>query len=129
MNWLSKYAPGILLSVAIALVAWGLQVGEEWLIGRAIIEALVIAILLGMVWRNVIGLRKDMAAGVGFTAKQILETAIVLLGAGVDLPSLLAAGPALIVAVVLAVLIGITASVLIGRAIGLSARLGILVAV
>jgi len=119
----------VALAVAIGLAAWGLQVLEEWAIGRPIIEALVIAILLGMLWRNFVGLRGSVAAGVSFTAKQVLETAIVLLGAGVDLPTLLKAGPALLLAIVLLVGIGITASIGISRAIGLNPRLAILVAV
>ncbi|PZS03798.1 MAG: putative sulfate exporter family transporter [Candidatus Chloroheliales bacterium] len=126
---INRLAPGVALAVAIALAAWGLQLFEEWAIGRPIIEALVIAILLGMLWRNFVGLRGSGAAGVSFTAKQVLETAIVLLGAGVDLPTLLKAGPALLLAIVLLVGIGITASIGISRAIGLNPRLAILVAV
>ncbi len=128
-SWISKYALGIGLAGVIALAAWGLQVIEEWAIGRPIIEALVIAILLGMLWRNFVGLRGSVAAGVNFTAKQVLETAIVLLGAGVDLPTLLKAGPALLLAIVLVVGIGITASMAISRVIGLNPKLAILVAV
>jgi uncharacterized integral membrane protein (TIGR00698 family) len=52
-----------------------------------------------------------------------------LLGASVDVASLVAAGPTLLVAILAAVVIGISASFAIGRAIGLHRRLAILVAV
>ena len=120
---------GVGLAAAIGVAAAIGQAAEESLLGHAVIEALVLAILLGMLYRNTRGLSRALAPGVAFTAKQVLEVAIVLLGASVDLPSLLAAGPALLVVIVLAVLIGITASMAIGRAIGLNPRLAVLVAV
>lgn len=121
--------PGVALAAAIGLAAYGLQRLEAGLIGHAVIEALVIAIILGMLWRNLRGLAAPLRPGVDFTAKPVLELAIVLLGASVDLPTLLAAGPTLLLAVVVAVGAGIAASLLIGRGLGLNPRLALLVAV
>lgn len=132
VGWAGKYRPllpGVAIAVGLALTAWGLQWLEEIATGRLLIEGLVIAILLGMLWRTFVGLRANQTAGVKFTAKQVLEFAIVLLGAGVDLPALLKAGPGLLLAIVLLVLIGITASLMIGRLIGLNPKLATLVAV
>ena len=128
-NEIARFAPGVTLAVAIGVVAWAGQLVEESLLGHAVIEALVLAILLGMLYRNTRGISPALSPGVSFTAKQVLEVAIVLLGASVDLPSLLAAGPALLAAIILAVVVGITASVTIGRAMGLNPRLAVLVAV
>ncbi len=125
----ARLGPGVGLAAGLAVAAWGLQAAEEAAIGHPIIEGLVIAILLGMLWRTLIGLPPRFGAGVSFTAKQVLEFAIVLLGAGVDLPTLLKAGPGLLLAIVLLVVIGIIASLLIGRAIGLNPKLAALVAV
>ena len=102
---------------------------EEATVGAALIESLVIAILLGMLWRNVVGLRGPVGAGVSYTAREVLEFAIVLLGASVDMPALLRAGPAILAAIVVAVTVGILASTTIGRTIGLPRKLAILVAV
>jgi uncharacterized integral membrane protein (TIGR00698 family) len=126
---LARLLPGMGLAAVIGLLAGFGQGAEESLLGHAVIEALVLAILLGVLYRSARGLSRRLEPGVSFTAKQVLEVAIVLLGASVDLPSLLAAGPALLVAIVLAVLIGISASVAIGRAMGLNPRLAVLVAV
>jgi uncharacterized integral membrane protein (TIGR00698 family) len=94
-----------------------------------VLEALALAILFGMAYRNVRGASPATLPGINFTARQVLELAIVLLGASVNLPALLAAGPALLLAIVTAVVIGITASFSIGRLMGLNSKLAILVAV
>jgi uncharacterized integral membrane protein (TIGR00698 family) len=65
---------------------------------------------------------------VQFSAKQLLEVAVLLLGAAVDLPLLLRAGPALAIGIVLLVVLGIAVSVGIGRALGLPSKLAVLVA-
>ncbi len=121
--------PGMALVLALGVVAWIGQVAEAQVLGHAIIEALVLAILLGVVWRSVRGVSAAATPGVAFGAKQVLELAIVLLGASVDLPSLVKAGPLLLGAILLAVLVGITASTLLGRLMGLNPRLATLVAV
>jgi uncharacterized integral membrane protein (TIGR00698 family) len=66
--------------------------------------------------------------GVRFAAKEVLEVAIVLLGASVDLPLLLRSGPALAIGIVLLVLVGLAASYSIGRMFGLPRNLAVLVA-
>ena len=90
---------------------------------------MVIAIFLGMLWRNLVGVGTRLKPGVDFSTKQLLELAIVLLGPSINLPTLMAAGPTLLLAIIVAVGIGIGASVLIGQGLGLSLRLAILIAV
>jgi len=124
-----KLVPGVALSAAIGLGAYLLQRGEEAALGIAVIEGLVIAIILGMIWRNVVGLRPTTSPGISYTGREVLEFAIVLLGASVDLPALLRAGPQVLLAIAIAVTVGIVASTTIGRAIGLHRKLAILVAV
>lgn len=123
-----RYLPGVALSAAIGVAGWGLQIVEEKLVGQAIIEALVVAILLGMLIRTAWKPTGLWMPGIAFTAKQILEFAIVLLGASVSLPVLLKAGPALILSILMVVVIGIAASMTIGRLLGLNPKLAILVA-
>ncbi|MEO8286647.1 MAG: putative sulfate exporter family transporter [Chloroflexota bacterium] len=121
--------PGIALAAGIGVAAWGIQVAEERVAGQAVIESLVIAILLGMVVRTFWKPGALWAPGISFTAKQVLEIAIVLLGASVNLPALLTAGPALAISIVLVVALGIVTSMTIGRSLGLNPKLAILVAV
>ena len=124
----SGLLPGVLLASAIALAAWLLQRAEVALFRHAVVEALVLAILIGMLVRTAWVPPKRFESGIAFTAKQVLETAIVLLGASVDLPLLLRAGSALVVAILLVVFSGLIGGYAIGRALGLNPKLATLIA-
>lgn len=125
---LRRLVPGVAFTGVIAFVSWLIALGEERLFGHAIIEALVVAILLGMCVRTLWTPPARLDAGVQFSARELLEVAVLLLGAAVDLPLLLRAGPALAVGIVLLVVLGITVSYGIGRALGLPSTLAVLVA-
>jgi uncharacterized integral membrane protein (TIGR00698 family) len=125
---LTRLLPGVALSSLVGLVAIGVAAVEERAFGHPIVEGLVVAILLGMIVRTAWTPPARLEAGVGFAAKEILEVAVLLLGISVDLPLLLRAGPSLALGIVLLVVIGIGASYLIGRALGLPHKLSVLVA-
>ena len=120
--------PGIALATAVALVSAGIAAVESRIFGHPIIEALVVAILLGMLVRSCWKPPAAFDAGVRFTGKEVLEVAVFLLGASVDLPLLLKAGPSLVVGIVLLVVLGLGASYGMGRAMGLPHKLALLVA-
>jgi len=121
-------APGIFLTLVVSIASLGIAGLEEHFFGHAIIEGLVVAILLGMVVRTAWTPPAITDSGVSFTAKQILEVAIFLLGASVDLPLLVRAGPALAIGIVLLVISGVAGSYSIGRLMGLPHKLAVLVA-
>lgn len=123
-----RLIPGVLLAAVVGLVSLGIAAVEERVFGHPIVEGLVLAILLGMMVRTVWSQPDWLEAGVSFTAKEILEVAVFLLGASVDLPLLLRAGPSLALGIVLLVLLGIGLSYGIGRAMGLPHKLSVLVA-
>jgi uncharacterized integral membrane protein (TIGR00698 family) len=116
------------LALAVSLASLAIAAGEQRAFGHPVIEALVVAILVGMVVRTLWAPPATTDAGVRFTATQVLEVAIFLLGASVDLPLLLRAGPALAAGIVLLVVLGICASYGISRALGLPHTLAVLVA-
>lgn len=126
---ITRLVPGICLATVVAIVAWTAQTIEERWLGHAVFEALVIAILLGMAYRTWGVVSPHLLPGIAFTSKNVLEFAIVLLGASIDLPAVVAAGPALFLAIGAVVVIGISTSAMIGRLIGLNPKLAILVAV
>src|SRR5438270_189782 len=122
---------GLLAAGAVAALALLLDGLEQRALGQPLIEALVLALLLGVVLRNAIPAAhaRRLTPGTGFAAKQVLELGVALLGAGVSFPRLLAAGPGLLGLVVAGVGGGIAVSFLVGRALGLGRRLAVLVAV
>src|ERR1700733_5198887 len=120
--------PGVGLSVLITLVSLGAQSLEERVFGHPYLEALVIAILLGMAIRTAWEPNARWRAGIAFSAKQVLEVAVVLLGATISFAAIAASGLSLIVAIVVTVAVILGASYGIGRLLGLPVRLSILVA-
>jgi len=123
-----RLAPGLLLAVGVALLARGVAALEGRFLGQVVVETLVVAILLGALLRTLRPLPARAEPGVDFAAKPVLELAVLLLGASVDLPLLLRAGPALALGVVLLVVLGLAASWGIGRLAGLPDDLTVLVA-
>jgi uncharacterized integral membrane protein (TIGR00698 family) len=123
-----RLAPGLALAAALTLAAWALQGLEVRWIGHAVVEALVLALVLGMIVRTAWTPPERYEPGIRFAAKQLLETAIVLLGASVSLPLLLRAGSPLVVAIATVVVVGLAAGYGIGRALGLNPRLATLIA-
>src|SRR5215218_8365782 len=76
--------PGVLLCAALALAAWALQLAEVAVFRHAVVEALVIAMLLGVAVRTAWTPTPRFEPGIKLTARQVLEVAVVLLGASVD---------------------------------------------
>jgi uncharacterized integral membrane protein (TIGR00698 family) len=107
----------VLLASVITFVAIGIGEIEVALFGYAIIEPLV--------WTP----PAIHQPGIAWSGKQLLEFAIVLLGATLDAKSIADAGIRLLVAVTLVVVLTLVAGAAIGRAAGLPPRLAILVAV
>ncbi len=120
--------PGTALSIAVTLAAVGLQAVEVHLFGRAWLESLVLAILIGTAVRSTLSPDDRFSLGIRFSAKTLLEIAVVLLGASVSARAVMAAGPMLLAGIVGVVVIAITASYGIGRALGLEHKLATLVA-
>jgi uncharacterized integral membrane protein (TIGR00698 family) len=128
MAWLRVRLRGIALALAVGLGAAAVGRAEEIVVGRAVLEPLVLAILLGIAVRALLPSFQAADAGVRFVAKEPLEVAVLLLGVTLDLPRLFAAGPALAAGIVTLVVATIALSLAIGRAVGLSPKLSILVA-
>ncbi len=128
---LTTRGPGLALALAVTLAAFGVAALGRRLFGTALVDALVLAILLGILVRAVLLTERAAARadpGVDFATKELLELAVLLLGASVDLPALLRAGPALAVGIVLLVSVGLAISYAIGRALKLPHALAVLVA-
>ena len=123
-----KLIPGAALCVAIGLVARVLDAAQRAAGGRAWLEALVLALLLGAVVRWVWTPSGVWEPGIDFAARPLLELAVVLLGLSVDLPLLARAGPALALGIVVVVALGLVSSFVLARWLGLSRHLSLLIA-
>jgi uncharacterized integral membrane protein (TIGR00698 family) len=125
---MAQLGPGLAICAAISLAALGLQAVEEHWTGRPWIEALVIAILIGTLVRTLWTPDQRWAPGIGFSAKTLLEIAVVLLGASISFQAVMEAGLALIIGIALVVIVSIAASFGLCRLLGLPKRMAVLVA-
>ncbi|MEI2300122.1 YeiH family protein [Ensifer sp. MJa1] len=120
--------PGLVLCCLVALAAIGLEWVERLSTGRAWLEALVLAILLGAIVRTLWSPGARFLAGIHFSAKYLLEAAIVLIGAMLSFDAIAASGPALLLTIVAMVLLSIATGYVIARLLGLPKRLATLIA-
>ena len=86
MDFIRKNGPGILVCLAIAVPAW--LIGKRFPIVGGPVTAIVLGMLITLLWEN----KKGAAAGIRFTSKTILQTAVVLLGFGMNLNVVLQTG-------------------------------------
>ncbi|MCC6703453.1 MAG: YeiH family putative sulfate export transporter [Thermomicrobiales bacterium] len=124
-----KLWPGVALCAAVAAGAWIVAQLEERLFTYAVIEAVVLALLAGMLIRTRWVPTPRFAPGITFTAKPLLEFGIVLLGASLNLRLLQDAGWHLLLTILITTSAALGLGILLGRKAGLSTRLAILVAV
>lgn len=130
--WLGEMLPGIALALALAACGKGLSVwiGEGWLgFQKSPLSEIMVAILLGLLIRNTLGLPSVYSPGLQLCLKKILRIGIALLGIRL---SLMAAGKIGLVG--LPVVLGCIVSALfivswINNRLGLPRRLGTLIAV
>ncbi|MBV8919335.1 YeiH family protein [Bradyrhizobium sp.] len=120
--------PGILLCAGITALALAAQALELRSFGHPYVEALVLAILFGAVLRAAWTPERRFQAGIAFGAKQLLEVAVTLLGASLDLSLVTRSGVALLAVIVAVVVASLGVSFGVSRMLGLSNRLAILVA-
>ena len=124
----ARLLPGIALCLLVTAVASLLGTIERHLFGAAWLETLVLAIIVGAALRTAWTPSARWRAGIEFSAKTLLEIAVVLLGASLSATTVLAAGPGLLLGIAAIVVLAIAGSYAIGRTLGLPHRIATLVA-
>jgi uncharacterized integral membrane protein (TIGR00698 family) len=123
-----KYIPGLLLILVICIPAMAVQ---QWIVvnGKEVVSAVAVAILLGILIRNVLGVPQACRAGTSLAVKRVLRVGIALMGAQLSLMQVLQSGARSLIVIAIC----ITAAILLVRGIGLrmglSDRLGVLIGV
>jgi len=126
---LKKYPPaiaGLALVLAVSLAATFL---DEVLAPVIRLEALTIAIVLGMIYANTAGVGDRLRPGIRFSLKQLLKAGIVLLGFKLNLEAVVELGPRVLTMVVVYVSAVLTLAWLLGKRMGVESRLAALVGV
>lgn len=120
--------PGLALAGAVTLAALLIEQVEIIATGGHFIESLVLAILLGTAIRSALPLAPRFEPGIEFSARTVLESAVVLLGASINVAAIGEAGLGLVAGIAGLVCLSLLFSFGIGLALGLPAKLATLVA-
>jgi uncharacterized integral membrane protein (TIGR00698 family) len=128
-SWLSsswaRPLPGIGLALILALASYWLAT----LPGLKVMGALTVALLVGITWRATAGMSTVALPGTNFTARSLLRTGIVLMGARLDFALVAQAGPKVLFLDVLMIVLGIAGIAWIARRFSVDTKLGMLVAI
>lgn len=128
LRTLRRLAPGVLLCLAVTALAYSVAALETLILGKAWLEPLVLAILIGTGFRTARAVGLRFQSGIDFSGHTLLEIAVVLLGASVSIATLVSTGPMLVVGVGLVVALAIPAGYAIGRLLGLPPCMAMLIA-
>ncbi|MGC7846735.1 YeiH family protein [Desulforudis sp. 1088] len=90
---------------------------------------MVIAILIGIGWRAVMGIPKHATVGINFASKRLLRYGIILMGVRLNLDAIVAAGSKVILLDAAVILLAIVVICFLGRLFAVEERLALLTAV
>ena len=123
LSSLRRMTGGVLLAGGIAVVAW--------LIGLVVpvLGAPLLAILIGMGLSLVIADKPSLKSGIDFTSKKVLQTAIVLLGFGLNLGLILQIGRHSLFAIIGAITAGLLMAFLMQKVLKLPGKMSTLIGV
>lgn len=120
----SGYGPGLALTAAIAAASFALRLVP----GLGFLSPLILAILIGMVVRNLLGTPAAAGPGVAFSLKKILRAGIILLGLQLTFEQVAAVGWIGVAVVVTTVAATFVFTKWLGRRLNLDAKLVELIA-
>ena len=121
--------PGLLLCLGIVAVAQLLGTLQKSITGEVTVEPLVVALLLGVVLGTTVRMPSATVPGVRLTSRPVLNVAVAILGASVNLGEIADAGVKLVFLAVVVVSFGLAFGLALGKLLGLGEKLSVLVAV
>lgn len=111
-----SYLPGLLLTVTLAALAYGLAEVP----GLRLLGTLGLALILAVGWRSLFGVPCEADLGVQFSAHTLLSAGVILLGAKLNFELVREAGTLVLLLDVLVITIGIIVIERLGKWLGLS---------
>lgn len=121
--------PGLMLVLVIAMVARFLQsLIPGPTLNKAISEVLI-AVLIGLLVRNVFGLIANTQAGITFSLHRLLRIGIILLGLRLSLQDVIATGLSSLILIIACITLALTLAFIAGRVFKIPVRLATLIGV
>jgi uncharacterized integral membrane protein (TIGR00698 family) len=116
--------PGLILTSAVAVTAFVLR----QLPGVSVLSPMILAIVIGIGFQNLVGIPDAARAGVAFAMRQILRFAIILLGLQLTVAQVAAVGASGIAVIVISLVATFTFTKWLGRIFGVDRKLAELIA-
>ncbi len=122
--------PGFLLAVVIMLIAFGITkvLGNLFPSEKNPLSPILMAILLGLLVRNTIPLHQTFDPGIRFGLKKLLRLGIILMGIRLSIFAVLKIGALAVGMVLICIVAALLITTFIARKIGISDKLGTLIA-
>jgi uncharacterized integral membrane protein (TIGR00698 family) len=126
MDYLKEYSSGTIFVLIISVVSIFIN---DLLKNYINLEALTIAIIIGIIYNNTLGIHDSFKPGVKFSLKKLLKIGIVLLGFKLNIKAILELGPKILTLVLIYVPVTLILSILIGKIFKVNNKLSALVGV
>ena len=128
----TSLVPGLMLTALIAVAAFfihQLPFTPFTIDGRHPIDALLIAIVLGVLVRNTVNIGTGVRAGIQYAVKKVLPFAIVLMGAKLDFNYVIQVSAQALAISVICVVVALALTLWLCQKVGVGRKLGLLVGV
>jgi len=119
------YLQGIILTAVLAVLASSIAA----LPYISIMGNMVVAIMLGITWRQLMGVPAESGLGVNFVSKKVLKLGIIFLGIRLNIEQIFAAGYKIIILDIIIVVFAIIVIILLGKLFRLPGKLAPLIGV
>jgi len=121
-----KIIPGVIFVLIISIISIFINDSLKSYIN---LEALTIAIILGIAYNNAVGTQDVFKSGIKFSLKKLLKVGIVLLGFNLDIKEVLNLGPEVLVMVLIYVPTALILSYVLGKIFKVDKKLSTLIGV
>ncbi|MDO6355493.1 YeiH family protein [Caloramator sp. CAR-1] len=122
----TKIIPGVVAGIIITVLTYLLQ--NIWVIKKLNLSTLIIAIILGGLIKNTVGVSQNFEDGIKFCSKKVLRVAIVLLGFKLSFSQILKIGPKAVIIILISSTSAILLTNYLGKKFNLKQKLTILLA-
>ena len=121
--------PGLVLVFAVALAARLAYTLAPWAIFKKTVSEVLIAIIIGLLIRNLFSIPKRFEPGIKFALTRILRFGIILLGLRLSLQAVLKTGLSALLLILVCISVALTLAYLAGRVFKIPSRLAALIGV
>jgi uncharacterized integral membrane protein (TIGR00698 family) len=132
LSWARQAIPGLLIAILLALVARAMaQQLAHGVIGlpKFPLSPVMCAVLLGMLWRNSIGVPGWATAGLNWTMHRLLRVGIALVGLRLTLGGATAIAATALPVALICLSVALAGGIAVSRTLGVPRRLGYLLAI